>query len=82
MPCQASPAVHRNCTQVSSRAPCNHAVANAITETLWIRYILAEPDIVLTKLVKVLCVSIGATYITANPVLHYQNKHVKVVVRE
>ena len=47
-------------------------------ETLWIRHLLAELDIVIIKPAKVLCDNIFATYIAANPVLQVRSKHIKV----
>lgn len=54
------------------------AAAYTITETLWVRYILAELGIVLLAPMKVLCDNFSATYITINPVLHERNNHMKV----
>lgn len=54
------------------------AVAYTVTETLWIRYLLAELGILITSPVKVLCDNISATYIAISPVLHDRSKHIKV----
>ena len=70
------PTVSKSSTEAEYRA-----IAYTVTETLWIRYLLAELGILLHAPVKVLCDNISTTYITANPILHDRNKHIKVDYR-
>jgi len=53
------------------------AIANTITKSLWIGYVLAEIRIVLTRPIKIYCDNVSAIYITTNLVLYNRSKHIK-----
>lgn len=53
-------------------------VANAVTETNWLRKLLLEMDIPIPKATIFYCDNISAIYISSNPVQHQRTKHVEI----
>ncbi|KAM3214769.1 hypothetical protein ACQJBY_066994 [Aegilops geniculata] len=54
------------------------ALANATAEVMWIQTLLYELGIKVPKAARLWCDNIGATYLSANPVLHARTKHIEV----
>ena len=54
------------------------AVANALSETLWVTNILNELRFPVHQLPTIYCDNLGATFLSKNPVLHSRVKHVVV----
>ena len=55
-----------------------HVVAYTVVKTIWIRKQLADIRIVLSTPTRVMCDSISATFLTANPCHHDRSKHIAV----
>ncbi|GJU29832.1 ribonuclease H-like domain-containing protein [Tanacetum coccineum] len=53
-------------------------VANAVTETSWIRNLLRELHTLLFTATLVYCDNVSAVYMSANPVQHQPTKHIEV----
>jgi histone deacetylase 1/2 len=54
------------------------ALANAAAEVMWVRKLLNELGIPHPTAGRLWCDTIGATYLTANPVFHAQTKHIEI----
>jgi len=54
------------------------ALANATTEVIWVQSLLDELGISQSRVPILWCDNIGATYLSANPVLHARTKHIEV----
>ena len=54
------------------------AVANALSETLWVTNLLNELRFPVHQLPTIYCDNLGATFLSKNPVLHSRVKHVAV----
>ncbi|XP_015162151.1 uncharacterized mitochondrial protein AtMg00810-like [Solanum tuberosum] len=54
------------------------AVANALSETLWVTNLLNELHFPVHKLPTIYCDNLGATFLSKNPVLHSRVKHAAV----
>ncbi|CAA7024775.1 unnamed protein product [Microthlaspi erraticum] len=53
-------------------------VANAVSETTWIRNLLLEMKIPLPRATIVFCDNVSAIYMSSNPVQHQRTKHVEI----
>ncbi|GJX92716.1 ribonuclease H-like domain-containing protein [Tanacetum coccineum] len=53
-------------------------VANAVSETSWIRNLLRELHTLLFTTTLVYCDNVGAVYMSANPVQHQRTKHTEI----
>lgn len=53
-------------------------VANAVSETTWLRTLLMEMKISLPKATIVYCDNISAIYLSSNPVQHQRTKHIEI----
>ena len=67
------PTVSRSSTEAEYKA-----VANATAEIMWIQTLLKEIGVPCPAAAKLWCDNIGAKYLSANPVLHAQTKHIEV----
>jgi hypothetical protein len=54
------------------------ALANATAEIMWIQKLLAELKIQHSKVARLSCDNIGATYLSQNPVFHVRTKHIEI----
>ena len=54
------------------------ALANATAEVIWVQSLLDELGISQSRVPILWCNNIGATYLSANPVLHARTKHIEV----
>jgi len=54
------------------------AVANAVAEVSWLRQLLVELHVPLSKAALVYCDNISTVYMPANPVQHQRTKHVEI----
>ena len=54
------------------------AVAHAVAECCWLRQLLQELHIPLSKATLVYCDNVSAVYMTVNPVHHRRTKHIKI----
>jgi histone deacetylase 1/2 len=54
------------------------ALANATAEIMWIQKLLAELKIQHSKVARLWCDNIGATYLSQNPVFHARTKHIEI----
>jgi len=54
------------------------AVANAVAEVSWLRQLLVELHVPLSKAALVYCDNISTVYMFANPVQHQRTKHVEI----
>jgi histone deacetylase 1/2 len=60
-------------------------LANATAEVMWVQKLLTELKIPHSKVARLWCDNIGATYHSQNPVFHAQTKHIEIdfhIVRE
>jgi len=64
-------------TKSSSEAE-YRAVAYTVAETIWIQKLLADIGILRSTPTCVMCDSISATYLTANPSHHDRSKHIAI----
>ncbi|KAL5548769.1 hypothetical protein UlMin_004000 [Ulmus minor] len=71
--CSKQKVVSRSSTESEYRA-----VANTVAELIWLISLLSELQITSSSLPMVYCDNLSATYLTANPILHAQTKHVEV----
>ncbi|KAI3723537.1 hypothetical protein L2E82_35180 [Cichorium intybus] len=53
-------------------------VANAVAETSWLRNLLLELHVPVTKAFVIYCDNVSAVYLSGNPVQHQRTKHVKI----
>ncbi|KAL1197304.1 Retrovirus-related Pol polyprotein from transposon RE1 [Cardamine amara subsp. amara] len=53
-------------------------VANTVAETFWIRNLLLELHIPMTKATLIFCDNISSVYMSNNPVQHQRTKHVEI----
>ena len=53
-------------------------IANAVAETCWLRNLLLELHIPLTKATLLFCDNISSVYMSSNPVQHQRTKHVEI----
>lgn len=53
-------------------------VANAVSETTWIRTLLLEMKIPLPRATIVFCDNVSAIYMSSNPVQHQRTKHIEI----
>ncbi|XP_076934027.1 uncharacterized protein LOC143600139 [Bidens hawaiensis] len=53
-------------------------VANAVAETTWLRNLLIELHVPLTRATIVYCDNVSAVYLSHNPVQHQRTKHVEI----
>ncbi|WZZ63764.1 hypothetical protein YC2023_075134 [Brassica napus] len=67
------PVVSRSSAEAEYRG-----VANAVSETTWLRKLLLEMDIPIHKATIVYCDNISAIYLSSNPVQHQRTKHVEI----
>ena len=54
------------------------AVANAVAEVSWLRQLLAELHVPVSRAALVYCNNISTVYMSANPVQHQRTKHVEI----
>jgi hypothetical protein len=54
------------------------AVAHTVAECCWLRQLLQELHVPLSKATLVFCDNVSAVYMTANPVHHRQTKHIEI----
>jgi len=54
------------------------SMANATAEIMWVQTLLRELGVKSPKAAQLWCDNIGATYLSANPVLHARTKHTEV----
>ncbi|XP_042982037.1 uncharacterized protein LOC122311522 isoform X1 [Carya illinoinensis] len=54
------------------------ALANTTAELLWLQSLLKELSVFLPKAPTLWCDNLGATYLSANPVLHSRTKHMEI----
>jgi hypothetical protein len=57
-----------------------HAVANSVAKVVWLRQLLQELHIPLTRSTLVYCNNVTAMYLSTNPVQHQRTKHVELHV--
>ena len=55
-------------------------VANAVAETTWLRNLLFELKINVTRATVVYCDNVSAIYLSSHPVKHQRTKHVEIVI--
>ena len=67
------PTVSKSSTKAEYRA-----IAFMVSDTLHLRYLLAELGLVVRRPVKLLCDKVSATYLTVNLVQHDLSKHIDV----
>jgi histone deacetylase 1/2 len=67
------PTVSRSSAEAEYRA-----VANAVSETCWLRQLLGELRRPLKKATLVFCDNISAQYLATNPVQHQRTKHIEI----
>lgn len=53
-------------------------VANDVSETTWLRTLLLEMKIMLSRATLVYCDNVSAIYLSSNPVQHQRTKHVEI----
>ena len=53
-------------------------VANAVAETCWLRNLLRELRVPLSKATIVYCDNVSAVYLSTNPVQHQRTKHIDI----
>ena len=53
-------------------------VANTVAETCWIRNLLLELHVPLTKATLIFCDNISSVYMSSNPVKHQRTKHIEL----
>nr|GEX99497.1 ribonuclease H-like domain-containing protein [Tanacetum cinerariifolium] len=53
-------------------------VANAVTETCWLRNLLRELHTPLSSTTLVCCDNVSAVYLSSNPVQHHRTKHIEI----
>uniref|UniRef100_A0A0V0GZK9 Putative ovule protein n=1 Tax=Solanum chacoense TaxID=4108 RepID=A0A0V0GZK9_SOLCH len=68
----------QNTVSCSSTESEYRAVANALSETLWVTNLLNELHFPVQKLPTIYCDNLGATFLSKNPVLHSRVKHAAV----
>ena len=54
------------------------SMANATAEIMWVQGLLKELGIQAPKAARLWCDNLGATYLSANPVVHARTKHIEV----
>jgi histone deacetylase 1/2 len=54
------------------------SLANATTEVMWVQTLLKELGVKGPKFARLWCDSLGATYLSANPIFHAGTKHIEV----
>jgi histone deacetylase 1/2 len=54
------------------------ALANATVEVMWVEKLLTELQIPHSKVARLWCDNIGATYLSQNPVFHARTKHIEI----
>ena len=54
------------------------ALANAITEIIWVQPLLKELGVKSIQSPCLWCDNLGATYLSANPVFHARTKHIEI----
>nr|XP_043639845.1 uncharacterized mitochondrial protein AtMg00810-like [Erigeron canadensis] len=67
------PTVSRSSVEAEYRG-----IANAVAETSWLRNLLLELKVSVTKATIVYCDNISAIYLSKNPVQHQRSKHVEL----
>jgi hypothetical protein len=67
------PTVSRSSTEAEYKS-----VANATAEIMWIQGLLQELGVFLRRAPCLWCDNLGATYLSANPVLHARTKHIEI----
>jgi hypothetical protein len=67
------PTISRSSTEAEYKA-----LANAAAEIIWIQSLLRELGVYQSKIPRLWCDNLGATYLSVNPVFHGRMKHVKV----
>jgi hypothetical protein len=67
------PTVSRSSTEAEYKA-----IANVVTEIMWIQTLLDELGILHPPTASIWCDNLGATYLSANPVFHARSKHIEV----
>ena len=55
-----------------------HSVANTIAETCWLRNLLLEMHIPMSKATLIFCDNVSSVYLSSNPVKHQRTKHVEL----
>lgn len=53
-------------------------MANAVTETIWLRQLLVDLHCAPSKATLVYCDNVSAVYLASNPVHHQRTKHVEI----
>jgi hypothetical protein len=54
------------------------ALANATAELIWVEALLLELGVKLREKPSLWCDNLGATYLSANPVIHARTKHIEI----
>ena len=54
------------------------ALADGTVEVIWLQYLLTDLQVPSVSAPTIWCDNLGATYLSANPILHARTKHVKV----
>jgi hypothetical protein len=54
------------------------ALASAMAKVIWVQSLLLELGVPQSKVPRLWCDNIGATYFSTNPVFHAQTKHIEV----
>jgi hypothetical protein len=71
--CKRQPTVSRSSAEAEYRA-----VANVVAECCWLRQLLGELHVAISKATVVYCDNISSVYMAANPIHHRRTKHIEI----